>query len=368
MSNVSCAKIPTLALALSLAFGGCSKHNDPIESVKVTENVPGLKVQADRLVFTDNNSFIQIQKALSSMNTHQLDSWEKQLGFHSLRSLDITKQDPSTALMNTFGFPNQYATLISQQGEYQIGNRISWFHEGFRYVAHSEEELAAIKANPSVATERFSAGVKQANSLINISTENQGSTSAGNRVIRNSDNTTGDAKYGNFEFILNGDKNSRRKLNFSSVLYVEYVGDKMEHGPQAFPYYTSIYINEYYEWYSRGNNRWYRCDDYPRFTTYNLSTTFSVQGTGYSGSGGFNSGGTWYYSGVGQPISGTRNISLSGYGHSGGDYRTVVADTYIYLITSGGFTWDYEITGQYGSRLGVDTYGTSYHVENGILW
>lgn len=178
-------KIAVVALAIPLVLSNCTKKETA--DITVPNNLLSVKVLSDgRMAFATTDAFNQTFNQIWSMTNPQIDKWEASIGFHSLRSAQ--KTDTSLA---RFDFPAQYAALISEKGEYQIGDRINWYHDGYRYVAHSEEELIAIKANPSLATEKFSAGIRQ-NTPIAVASDKK--EQAVSRTIRSSDSQNGDGK------------------------------------------------------------------------------------------------------------------------------------------------------------------------------
>jgi hypothetical protein len=373
-------KLSILAVAVTVALGSCSKQQDPISSAATSSKSADFTLQANgRLLFPSNNAFNQTYEKVSKMSESQLESWLKEVGFHSLQEQrqPTHKNAFAAQLDKDFGFPSAYSALISGAGEYQIGDRISWFHEGFRYIAHSEDELAAIKANPTVATEKFVAGPI----LVNPSVTSTSGTSQKVRISinpgalanstgRNSQSTNGDGKYGNYRFNLNrndgrgDDAGSQRQLGFEAVLYYEDATDRVQpaiSGQRTF--YTAIYINEYYEYYSRGGGRWYRCDDYPRLTSYSLSSSGTASGTGYyplnNGSWGTN----------GSNLSVNSNISRNNEQHSGDDYKTTVLGGYLSSYEGPGrglFNWNFDITGSYSTRVSIDPFHV--HTEGYYLW
>lgn len=341
-------KLALLALAIPNVLSSCTKK-DTVDTLSVATPAQDVKVLSNgRLAFADNKAFDQAFTNASSMSALQLDKWENRLNFHSLRAATTAE---SAKLLQGFGFPGQYAALISEAGEYQIGNRISWFHDGFRYVAQSEQELQAIKADPTIAKEKFSAGVQKTSS-------DTPSGQEAAREVRDSDYQVGDGRYnGRLETVGPG---SQRKLSFESILYVEDASDRHYHDPGGRVWYSSISINEYYEYYSSSANTYYRCDDYPRTTSYNLTASADINGSGFGAQHVENS------------------LYLNGYQHSGiNDYRTTVLEAYVQSsLRPGKMVWTYFIQGHYVVNMNAATaagaspnYGNVYNDQSSNqLW
>jgi hypothetical protein len=357
MKNTFNLKLALLALAIPAGLSSCSKK-DTVDSLSITAPAQDVKVLANgRLAFADTKAFNQALTTMSAMASPELDKWEKNLGFHSLRQSTAPE---SAKLLNEFGFSGQYAALISEAGEYQIGDRISWFHDGFRYVANSEQELADIKANPTTATEKFSAG------LVKHTSKGQ----AAAREIRNSDNQEGDGRYNGQEVTIG--PGSVRKLSFESILYCEDVSDRYTHAFAQRVWYTSISINEYYEYHSSRAGTWYRADDYPRTTSYNLNATATINGSGFYQYNSANPSNVYNYDAYV-----TNSISLNQYAHGGtNDFRTTVISALIGSISRPGtMYWDYSIQGSYNTDMsaayamgGSANYGNVYNAKSGQLW
>lgn len=175
MKKAYSLKFSTLLIGFACALNSCSKEQDVQLASHNTTARADVQVINGCLVFRDQKVFEQVrkelqQKAFLKEGDRQLDAWEKNMHFTSLRSaatservhleqLDLQGQSaPAHTLMDGFGFPDSYATLISPSGEYQIGTKIYWFHDGFKYEAGSRIELNFIKLNPSLAKHKAKAG------------------------------------------------------------------------------------------------------------------------------------------------------------------------------------------------------------------
>lgn len=166
-----------------------------------------------------------------------------------LEQLDLQGQPaPAYALMEGFGFPDSYATLISPSGEYQIGTKVYWFHDGFKYEAGSREELSSIKLNPSLAKYKTKAGSE----LIKCKTK----YTPANLTQQNGGYDFD--KYA-FQFYWKQELRSLRRITFATNVYSESYGT--DYGAIQHFWYSYIYIKFKYDYYSTGSNRWYPRND-----------------------------------------------------------------------------------------------------------
>lgn len=265
----------TLLLSIGLAgtIMSCSRKEDvqPV-ALATSTSTAQVKVVDGRLVFTDQKALDQVRNELrdlakSTSGTKALAAWEKTLNFTSLRA-NAAKEEANLEmmetqgqatrahnLMNSFGFPSFLASIINPSGEYQVGNKVYWFHDEFKYQANSETELAAIKQNPSSAITKSHAGL----SIMSFSKKPLVSasnlpTSTTNRVIEG-DDPYADNRYNNYYFNLNGDPGSQRRIIYDIHIYTEDDGD--EPGGYYHDYYTVLYLQIKYEYYANRSGAWY---------------------------------------------------------------------------------------------------------------
>ncbi len=363
--------IIAILIGATLALSSCSKEQNVLPTQKVESiNNTDLRVIDGRLVFPDIESFQKVRDDLWNKNSQELDAWEKSLNFKSLRTKKITQADTlSLGLMNEFGFPMQYATLINQKGEYQIGSNIYWFHEGFKYQAASEKELQRIKNNPSIAEQKYAAG-KGLTSLKHIALPSEGTGSFQNRTIKGA-SSNGDGKF-QTQFNLSNDANSQRRLSLENYTYAEVTSYNPVVAGSSYirTIYTAIVLNEYCEYYSRGSKRWYRAGD-ERNTSYDLTTTATARGSNFAPPSGnlVQPVGT-----KGDPYVANSHITTSNERHANSDFQRGVAGATLYSEGDtyfGGITWDFEIKGYYEVYIPSDTYrfyqGHILYL-NGVLW
>lgn len=364
-----------IMFSAACALSSCSKEPNALPGPSAKTINVGTQVVNGRIVFADIKEFEKVNESLWRKNSQELDMWEKSLGFQSLRAVPVVMTETSApGLMMEFGFPMQYAALINPKGEYQIGSKIYWFHEGFKYEASSEEELQRLKNNPSVAQHKYRAGIVPGSekvSHIDLSDDKPNQ----NRTIRyNNGGSRGDGKY-QYQFPLWYDNNSQRRLSFETFLYAEDVTGSYT-TPQGYgqTIRSGIVLNEYLEYYSRGSGRWYRNSD-------ERTTSFALTVSGNVKANNFGTQSNWFrYNdpSPGSPSVFTQfNINGLNIRHSGGDFQTGILSEIFYNRydnnysayvdpRTAGIIWDFEISGTYSAYVSSDRDHT--HTESGILW
>jgi hypothetical protein len=354
MNSFTAFKIAVAAIGLPIALGlnGCSKKEQTIEPLTQRSiNSPDVQLVNGRLSFTDERVFDQVRGALEhklrlTPGSAELDSWEKSLHFTSLRSIAATQvsqlasQKTSTVeydLMNSFGFPDFYASLINSSGEYQIGNKIYWFHDKFKYEAASESELAAIKQSPNSAKVKYSAGIKIIKStILKLGKSYQPNTTIG------SQNPQDDYKY-HYEFYLNNDPGSYRRIMYNIRIYVEDRGN--DPGNYAHYFYTNLSLLIKYEYFNNYYQAWYPANG----QQLNWTTAIDFAGTALTPHP------------LSAPYSQTAN-SYKTFSFDNGVVGISLGDAYITASTSNPYqdyttsdvTWNYDISGMITSRPNND--------------
>jgi hypothetical protein len=223
------------AALLSTSLFSCKKDNSTATNKSTIDprtaqvaNVNG------RLVFKDSKALNQTINELMNKDPETLVKWEKSLGVNSLRG-------DSTAVkaFASFGFPDFYESIINNKGEYMIGDTIVYFNNGYKHLIPNKDEaqLAKIKANSSLSVLKFTAG----NQAVNVA-------GADGKLTTQATLTNGqiDAHY-QYEFLRNGDNNSKRKLVFEIQNYVE-------SNPTAFVCYVHTRIKQEYLGGNKPNN------------------------------------------------------------------------------------------------------------------
>lgn len=319
--QVSCTTTPELQ----------PQRNQVNSTVKLVDN---------RVVFSDEKAFLSTLQELGSKSTVQLNAWEKDLSFTSLRSKWIMNSE-DTELPNSlksFGFPDQLASVINQDGEYQIGNEISWFHNGYRYVAASEQELQKIKLNPDASVKKYEAGSHVAKKL--------DSRARINYVGSNS----GRLAYYQKEIYYTGSSGAIRKFVYEIYVYTQEQSTDIS-GTKK--YYTSLYLPIKLE-YRSGNT--YRPAGERRTISYNVTFngTFSDP---------------WFYGT--KPTFTNLNFSGSNITQSS-DLQITLGSATVYYpsqSTAGNVQWDVNVDGNISSYMTDDTVpSNAYPVSGYPLW
>jgi hypothetical protein len=148
-----------LSLLGASLLSSCSKEPvSPASSAVTAKQAADVRLVNGRVQFATLEAFERERTQLRKLqDAAGLDSWESSLGFTSLRRHALGEEQAAN-LQRRFLFPVFYATFINEAGEFQVGDNIYWYHEGFRYQATTEQELAAIKANPAQAQAKTPAG------------------------------------------------------------------------------------------------------------------------------------------------------------------------------------------------------------------
>ncbi len=383
------AKILVATICLASAMTSCNKNEPKLEPAQIS-STEGVKVANGRLVFTTNEVFLQTTNTLWGKDDQELDRWENKYGFTSLRSTERSKayaESDSTnekSLMQEFMFPNSYATIISNSGEYQIGNTIYWFYKGRKYEAQSNEELSLIKNDPSIAKRSYFAGARLVSTKHAIENQKNSDHSylTTNTTIRSGTTTNGDGKYHQSEFPLNGDNRSLRRANFETFIYNE---DRTRYDGGAYSgyqaWYSAIVLNEYFEYYSFGTGRWYRAGE-SRATSFDLMVSGGVSGPSYYGSSPntptpFGCLGCFCYaSAPGQSYPGSdytsyppQRTTLNNTSHTG-DFRADFLQVTVYRQDHSSnqpdFTWRFDVNGTLSSYPVSDP--NHAYTLSGTLW
>lgn len=279
-----------LSAGLACIAMSCAKNNElqPIATVKQVEQISAAN---GRLVFSDYTAFNKTLEELHVLSEQKdgpmkLTDWENKFHFVSLRATGVTegahleqlqtnsKPTPATDLLNSFGFPITYATLINANGEYQIGQHIYWYHAGFKYQASSESELTAIKQNPASAKVKFKAGSVPLNNPKMLAKIGR---ALGPGAVANATTATQDPecddKYNTGSFYLNGDPGSQRRIIYGINVFTDDQGED----PSGYfhMYQTSLNLRIKYEYYANRHGSWYSADG----QTFNWQTNFSYNAT-----------------------------------------------------------------------------------------
>lgn len=275
-----------LAIVLPLALSSCSKEQLTQSDTPVVVSQTDVKVANGRVVFANIEAFTKVEATLGKMSFKELVQWEQSLKFTSLRIIAETQSKHLEQLQNTnqatdsydlmqsFGIPTFYAAAISPSGEYQIGDKIFWFHEGYKYEASSEQELVQIKQNPSVAKEKSRAGIQVV--AQKAATSNGGTPLFTTNAVQSSQLECDD-KYVSPTFYYDSDSGSQRRAIFGTHIFSEYMNTTSGVGT----WHSIFYLRSKVDYYSNGRNAWYSADGSNRTTYYDVHFTGSAARKGY---------------------------------------------------------------------------------------
>lgn len=158
-----------LALAISgTIISGCKKDegNSAVKNDQNNLQSQSVKNENGRLQFASTKALYQTLDSIQNKGADFLKNWENQHGFKSLRAAEPVEG----GLMDTFDFPDFYAAVINENGEYTVGDTIVWFNKGLKHMipGKNEAKLAAIKKNPATSELSFKAGTEILNSNSSI--------------------------------------------------------------------------------------------------------------------------------------------------------------------------------------------------------
>lgn len=364
-------KLFAVLLSAIFTLNSCSEKQDVNPSSPASTAIAQVKAVNGRLIFVDQKAFDQVQEELFQKTRHEngsqeLDAWEKSLQFTSLRAaarredahleeLEIAeKSTPAHDLIDKFGFPDSYAVLINRDGEYQIGAKIYWYSQGFKYEVGSETELSAIKREPTLCKIRF-----KVESYIVKSSRLKGSfTPSGTTasLTSQSNNPYAYDKYtSNFNY--QNDSGSPRRIIYATRVYTEYKGSSFISGKNTQIWYTSVSLLIKYEYYSFGRGKWYPLSNEPL----NWKVSINFTGTDYIPYNQFNSYSSQLNTYLqGNFTNGLRSIELAN--------QTLYADAN-YSLSSGSISWGLQIIGYVDCDPQYD-FAHRYLVGDGstVLW
>jgi hypothetical protein len=244
--------------ATSVTFSSCSKK----DAVSAEATQAAVRVTNGRVIFANQQAFDATTNELWQKSPEQLNTWEQKLGFASLRTkyLADANQGPAASLMNKFQFPSSYATIINEAGEYQIADKIYWFHEGYKHEANSEAELQQLKSNPAASKVKFHADSKPGKPIA-VQVKKPGAGANGDMQTNSNTLNSGsgeDTRY-NYTFFYKDPNQYTRgnyRITYSTSVYTE------DRGPGHFYTVLSLPMRVEFEaagggWYNAGESRRY---------------------------------------------------------------------------------------------------------------
>ncbi len=170
MFNKSIFKTAMLIFAANFLFNACTKqeNENTSSSAATIVGIEQMKVENGRIAFKNSAEFFKFTTDITGKSEDELNSWEKQIGFKSLRKelLDIYLSDnePSSELkqFEDLHFPVGHLSVLNENGECLIGDTIILYSNGIKHFVPNKDEqmLEAIRTNPSVSKFKGTAGGK----------------------------------------------------------------------------------------------------------------------------------------------------------------------------------------------------------------
>lgn len=270
------ASIALVIVLLTSLFALQSCNNElPEVSNSISNNsaisTSSIVIINGRLRFANQEVFEKIRTELSKAKTANLiGQWEKTLSFNSLRKKSISEpESEAAALLNFFHFPLFYAAMMNEEGEYQIGDDIFWYNQGFRYHASSESELLIIKKKPGNSKDRTQAGAYRKDSL---------AVKDGNSANRTQD--SGDPADARYQYSFPGGYStfpgSYLKFIYETYVYTEYNQLCGNQPGTGCDFYTTLFLNIRLQESIPGFSDWH-LSGVSRYVTYNLDLYANVQ-------------------------------------------------------------------------------------------
>ncbi len=150
-------------LALTFLFlSSCSKKEDvqPVSSQAQTDAGTDARIENGRIVFKDLETFNMVRTELAELTPSEAETWKSNFNFVSLEKALITSEgdNPTLEDLQKFNFPAAHLWYLNEKGEFQIGETIFWYHDGYKYEANGEDALKLIKENPALCKNKSKAG------------------------------------------------------------------------------------------------------------------------------------------------------------------------------------------------------------------
>ncbi|MEA5256214.1 hypothetical protein VB264_00355 [Arcicella aquatica] len=323
-----------LSLLFTIGLTSCEKQEieaNLVEKAEQVETTP--KVVNGRLVFENQEQFLEFSRTLEGKTQEELNEWEKSKSFLSLRAFEKTNDGISN--LSDFNFPISYKSILNTEGEYVIGKNIIWFNKGLKHLIPNLDEnlLKQIKNNPSLSK----INGKAQTIIVDAPTM---AVNASNWQFGNAYNCY--VKY----FNQWGESGSERRSTYQFNIW----RDPQFEDAGAVYFYDKIYVKVIYEW---KGSKWRRAGE-PRTISWNF---------------GFNTilNGVYGAVFVGTPGSGTRsNAGIT----TSDDYDIPVAGGQVIIGKSTGMTGDSYNVGINGTftTYTIGDQANSLHQITGVLF
>lgn len=203
-----------------------------------------------RLVFEDFTSFNAAISSLSKLQGQELEDFRLQFKNHTslreqLEAQDFADADRRAGDDEYLMFPVWIQDVLNSHAEVKIADQIIWYSNGLQHAAKSEEELHAVKLDPSKSTKTAEYSIQV------ISSQENGVDPANNREVGHG--TTANTYQHEFAYCADG---SKRKYVHELI---SFIGDRFDsQGGQT--YFVTLYFRCKLEY--KGSNGWKLAGEY----------------------------------------------------------------------------------------------------------
>ena len=344
MLNKSIFKAAMLIFAANFLFNACTKQENEnvTSSAAQISGITQMKVENGRIAFKNSDEFFKFTTDITTKSEEQLNSWEKQIGFSSLRKelheLYLGDQQLSSDLqkLEDFNFPRGHLSVLNSKGECLIGDTIVLYLNGLKHFIPNKDEkmLADIRNNPSLSKVK---GV------------------AGGKILPNSQTTTS-----SLVTLGANQLDARYQKQFTSQ---KYQGNNSV-GPKKFVhelvawsetsnslyFHAKLFVRSKLEYNSNGT--WKQAGEY-RQITYNMYATYTLNG----------------FDAFGNPssVSGSQSLVSTGpYELRRFEYELLIRD--INFGSTGPFSWSTEVSGNIAQIMDGDVQANYWQSSGSPLW
>jgi hypothetical protein len=351
-----------LLSAILFVFNACTKQENEISaaSAALSSSIPQMKVENGRIAFKNSDEFFKFSTDVTNKSEEELNAWEKQIGFNSLRKelrqFYSNDKDLTTGLqkLEDFNFPRGHLSILNEKGECLVGDTIVLYLDGLKHFIPNKDEkmLSAIRSNPSVSKIKSIAGGK-------VSIDAPRNNEITSRWVTAWGGNQIDARY-QFPFTSQTYQGSSsvgpKKFVHELVTWQESTGYNPLFSGLVY-YHSKLFVRSKLEYKSK--NTWKEAGEYRRIN-YNLSAAYTVSGDGVNTNTQGGNNGHW-------SISGTKLLVNTGQY----ELRRLAYELLIYEFNTASFTsttWNINVTGNIGQIMDGDAQVNYYQNTVNPLW
>jgi hypothetical protein len=343
MLNKSIFKAAMLIFAANFLFNACTKQENEniMSSAAPTVGINQVKVENGRVAFKNSEEFFKFTTDVTNKSEEDLNVWENQMGFKSLRNTlhqsYLSDKDLNNDLqkLENFNFPRGHLSVLNEKGECLIGDTIVLYLDGFKHFIPNKDEnlLDAIRNNPSVSKIKGIAGGKvQPNAQATSSLVTLGSNQL-------------DARYQwqfTSQFYQGNSSVGPKKFVHELVAWSETANGLFFH--------AKLFVRTKLEYKSR--NTWREAGEFRRIT-YNMFATYTLNGYDIWGNPSSISGST--------SLVNTGSFELRRFA-----YELLIID--INFGSAGPFYWSTEVSGNIAQIMDGDVQANFWQSTGSPLW